>query len=366
MNIEQEGYTREQIINALFSSARQVRYEFTLSNAADEYIGMIEVENAVITFDSTSEVMRTFTGSVSRDDLLNMDSIDYRITAWMCLMMPNKKEIKWALGKFIVIPSMSYSNGLNHVNISGFDLSKIALDDKTSLRIYVDDTTIYTSAISQLLREMYTNVEIEETSLTKSFSQEWDLNESKLTIINDLLKGINYNPLYFDENGKCICKPYVLESERNIDFQYIANQTSVIVDGIELISDKFDIPNKWIRYTENPDAPYLISVYENDNPESPYSTVNRHRTIVNSEAVNDIANIDVLNAYVRKIAASSMQSTNTLTFSTLNIPGHGLNEMLWVEIPSYGIFDRYVEEAWEMELKTGGRMQHRCKKVVVL
>ena len=366
MNIVAPGYTREQIEAALFSSARQVRYEYTVSNSSDVDIGMLEVEDASISYDSTSEVMRTFSGKVKKSDLLNLDTIDYRVTPWMCLMMPNKKEARFPLGKFIIYPAMESNNDINMIEISGFDLGKIALDDKSVSRVYVNESTAYTTAIASILNAIYTRTDIEELASLKSFPQEWDIGVSKLEIVNNLLQGINYDPLHFDEYGIAQCYPHVSSMLRTIDFSYYANEQSIIVDGITFASDKYDIPNKWIRYTENPELAYIISSYTNDSPDSPYSTVSRGRTIVDAQAVEDIADQDVLDAYVIRIASEAMQATEKLEFRTLNIPGHGFQECLYVDIPSYGIQGKYIEKGWEMELKPGGQMTHVCERVVVL
>ena len=366
MNIVAPGYTREQIEAALFSSARQVRYEYTVANSSDIDIGMLEVQDASITYDSTSEVMRTFKGRVKKSDLLNLDTIDYRVTPWMCLMMPNKKEARFPLGKFIIYPAMESENDINMIDISGFDMGKIALDDKNVSRVYVDTSTAYTTAIASILNAIYTRTDIEEAVDLKSFPQEWEIGASKIEIVNDLLKGINYDPLHFDEYGTPICYPHISAMLRTIDFSYYANEQSIIVDGITFASDKYDIPNKWIRYTENPELAYLVSSYTNDNPDSPYSTVNRGRTIVDAEAVEDIADQNTLDSYVTRVAAEAMQATEKLEFRTLNMPGHGFQECLYVDIPVYNIQGKYIEKGWEMELKPGGQMTHICERVVVL
>ena len=366
MNIVAPGYTREQIETALFSSARQVRYEYTVSNSSDVDIGMLEVEDASISYDSTSEVMRTFTGKVKKSDLLNLDTIDYRVTPWMCLMMPNKKEVRFPLGKFIIYPSMESSNDINMIEISGFDLGKIALDDKNVSRFFVDSTSAYTTAIASILNAIYSRTDIEELATLKSFPQEWEIGTSKLQIVNDLLRGINYDPLHFDEYGIAICYPHESTATRTIDFSYYANEQSIIVDGITFASDKYDIPNKWVRYTENPELAYIISSYTNDSPDSPYSTVNRGRTIVYAGVVEDIADQNTLDSYVTRIAVEAMQATEKLEFRTLNMPGHGYQECLYVDIPIYNIQGKYIEKGWEMELKPGGQMTHTCERVVVV
>lgn len=366
MNIDVQGYTREQILAALFSSARKVRYEYTIADSHGIELGLAEISDGEITYDSTSDVMRTFTGRMKKSDLLNMDTIDRRVTPWMCLMMPNGKEAKWALGTFIIYPSAEASNDINMINISGYDLGKVALDDKNNTRTYVSSSELYTTVISTILDSIYSRTEIEVSEDTKSFPQEWEIGTTKMQIVNDLLRGINYNPLHFDEYGMAICDPHISSASREIGFQYLANEQSIILDGITFVSDKFDIPNKWIRYTENPEAPYLISTFVNDSPESPFSTVNRGRTIVDAEVVEDISRQDTLDAYTARIAAEAMQSTEQIEFRTLNMPGHGYQECLWVDVPNYDIFGKYIETGWSMALVPGGEMTHICERVVVV
>ena len=366
MNIDVEGYTREQILAALFSSTREVRYEYTISDNHENNLGNIEIQDGHISYDSTADVMRTFTGKVKKSDLLNLDTIDYRVIPWMCLMMPNGKEAKWALGKFIVFPAMESENDVNMIEVSGFDMGKVALDDKNTSRAFVDSSDLYTTALATILNTIYSRTDITESEDTKSFPQEWEVGTPKITIVNDLLKGINYNPLYIDEYGVPMCKPHIPITIREIDFSYFANEQSIIVDGLTFASDKFEIPNKWIRYTENPEAPYLISEFVNDDPDSPFSTVSRGRTIVDADVVDDIASQTVLDAYVARIAAEAMQTTEQLEFRTLNMPGHGFQECLFIDIPIYEIQGKYIEIGWEMDLVPGGQMTHQCERVVVV
>lgn len=364
MNIEVEGYTREQILAALFSSSRIVRYEYVAFNSQGECLGNVEIQNGVVSFDSTSEVMRTFTGTMKESDVINSDSIDVQIIPYMCLMMFNNKEAKFPLGRFIITTSKNLNNGINMLNISGYDLGKIALDDKIDEHFTALNTQTYKQALMNLLENLYSRIEIVDDGINKSYTQVWEMGVPKITVANDLLKAMNYFPLHFDSEGKALCIPYILPSEKGIDFTYIADKTSVIIDGITAESDKFMIPNKWIRYTENPEVEYLMEVFVNDNPKNPYSTVNRKRFVVDSQSVNDISNATNLRSLLKREVELSMQETETLNFTTLNMPGHGYREVLYIEVDEYNIHDVFVEVSWEMNLEAGGVMTHVCKRVV--
>lgn len=364
MSLAISGYSEEYLLKELRKPSRTVWYEYTIQDNHSKTIGTLSVDNASISFDSSSAVMRTLKGTARKNDLINIDTIDSRIVPWLCLLLSSGDVVKWPLGRFLIDVEENGSNGVNTVSFAGYDLGKIAYDDAIVSRLYVQTGTTYTSIVSQILGEIYNDVDITVSTATKNADQEWEVGKKKLEVVNDLLQAINYNKIHFDEFGKCIATPYKLPQLRSVELQYKSDDTSVILDGVNKTSDKFDIPNKFIRYVENVDASYYISVYENDSSESPYSTVNRGRVIVDCKAVSDIATQADLDGYVRRCAMEALQRTDSISFTTLNMPGHGFRNCMYVNIPIYGIDDKYIESRWEMELKVGGRMRHICEKVV--
>ena len=365
MNIGTDIYTEEELLKALRANSRDVYYEYTIANTHNVLLGKIPIEDGRISFDSTNEVMRTFTGTTRASNLFDVSNTDFYLTPWMCLKYKND-IVKWPLGKFLVNPSGSYEDNQTIVHIVGYDLAKIALDDKSDSRVYASTSTIYTSLASQIAGSIYTNVDVTVSAKTSPNPLEWGIGTEKLKIINDLLKSISYDPFYFDENGVGQMHPYVAPMERYMDIAYQDDQQSIIIDGLSGESNKFEIANKFIRYVENPDAAYLISTYINNDPNSPYSTVARGRTIVDSAPVNDIATQSDLDNYVRKVAMERMQAVETLVFKTMNMPGHGYHDCLAVNVETYGIQGKYLEVGWEMELNDSGMMTHKCEKVVAL
>jgi len=362
--IAQGNYTEAQLLAALRSSSRDVFYEYTLVNRNDETITTLDITDGLITFDSTFPVMRTFSGTVHRTNDINLYTIDYRVVPWLCLRY-GADVIKWPLGKFIVNISENNSDEFKTYKLTGYDLGKIAdmyLEDK---RYFVETNTVYTNNISQLISSMYSNTDIEANVIRRNYSNEWDIGTSRLTIVNQMLEGIGYNPLWFDETGCAMGKPYLDPVVRSVDMVYAANKQSIITDGISRNTSIFEVPNKFVRWIENPDVGYVISTRVNNDPNNPYSTVSRGRTIVDAEAVNEaVATIDNLDAYVAKLAQEKTMGAEYLTFRTLNMPGHGYKDCLLVEIPQYDISGKYIEYAWEMDLSEGGLMTHKCSKVV--
>lgn len=364
MNLENAGYSENRIITELSRSNRNVWYEYSVQNSKGNTIGFLSIENAVLSFDSNNTVMRTLKGTVKRSYLMNIDTLDNRIVPWFCIKFSNGDIVKWQLGVFLIDPSESCEDGTSEVSLTGFDLGKIAYDDKITSRLYIQRGSIYTSWASQVIGVDYTNIDVKSSYLTKNADEEWEIGSRRIDISNDLLKAINYNPIHFDEHGKCIIDSYSLPQLRPVEFQYKSDNMSIILDGVSKTSNKFDIPNKFVRYVENVDAEYYISTYENRDDKSPFSIQNRGRTIVSTASVKDIATQAELDAYTIKCAAETMQKTDKITFRTLPMPGHGFKNCLYINIPIYGIDDKYIETSWEMELKPGGTMKHICERVI--
>lgn len=365
MSISYGNTAEALVLESLRSSSRKMRYEYIITDQYGTPIGMADIVDGNVTFDSTRQVMRTFSGTIRRNDLVKLESIDYRLVPYMILDM-DSESYRWPLGLFIIQPEVNHIGYQTYVRIQGYDMGKVALDWKTDRREYVAAGTMYTSNVAYMLDEMYTDTaDIQQSLKTQMYDFEWDIGTDRLTIINDMLTGINYNPLHFTETGRPIVDEYIEPALRDITMYYTTENQSVIVDGITRNSNMFDVPNVFVRYTENIDAVYTISVYENNDTSSPYSIPNRGRRIVDSESVNNSdADQTTMDAYVRRVAIEKSQAAETLTFTTLNMPWHGYRDVMMLFVPEYNISGKYVETGWSMSLTNGGLMTHNVQKAV--
>ncbi|MBQ0141768.1 MAG: hypothetical protein KBT06_03035 [Prevotellaceae bacterium] len=362
--IEQGRYSEAQLLAALRSSARDVFYEYTLVDRQNKTIEKLDIIDGKITFDSSFPVMRTFTGTVHRVKGINLYSVDYRLVPWLCLNIGND-TVKWPLGKFLINPSENNMDGYKTYSIAGYDLGKIADMYYEDSRYFVETGTICTTNISELVSELYDYTDITPNILARNYANEWPIGSNRLDIINQMSEGIGYNPLWFNEVGCAMVKEYINPDIRPIDIVYSANEQSIITDGITRSTGMFEVPNKFVRWIENTDAPYVVSTYVNDSPSSPYSTVSRGRVIVDAESIDDgVADAEHIDDYVRQIAVERTMAAEYLTFTSLNMPGHNFKNCLLIDIPQYSIHGKYIEFAWEMDLSTNGLMMHRCNKVV--
>lgn len=366
IDFAQDIYTHEQV-DKMLRRNREVRYEYIIRDKFNNTIGSLTDASGSISFDSTTEIMRTCSLKAKKSELLDINLIDERIVPYFCLKTPNNRWIKYALGTFIINPSAQLKNRSVYISVQGYDLARIALDRKLEDTVTYLAGAVYTSSISNRLGAMYVNYDVvSDTSMVNPTDTEYEIGTSEIQTINSMLNAINYYPLYFDENGLAHAEPYIFPENRKVQLQYSADNQSIIHDGVSLTSNLFEIPNRFIRYTDDSDHEPFRSVVTVTDPTVPSSTVNRGRIITDVQAVDDIATRTALENYTRRAAITASQRAEELIFETVNMPGHGFKNCLQVRCEDMDIEGKYIEYAWSMDLSAGGRMKHQCYKAVTI
>lgn len=358
-----EEYSHDVLRDMLFASNREVFYEYTVQSKDNETIGKLTNCKSSISFDSTRQIMWSISGSAKANELLDINRMDERIIPWFC-MKNGDRVVRWPLGKYIIDLDEQFIRGNKEKGFKGYDLGQLAYDDRTEERYYVGSGGVYTSELAQILGQLYPSYDLTTSDKIRANAFEWDIGTRKIDIISDYLTAINYYPLFFNSRGDAIAAPYINPIEKHIDFIYETSKKSVIMDDISRIANRFNMPNKFIRYTEGADIAYYRSEYSNNDPDSPYSIVNRGRVILDIDSVKDIASQSALDAYTKRIAISKSELADELVFSTINMPGHSYKNCLFVSIPDMNLYGKYIEYAWSMELELGGKMTHQCRRVV--
>jgi hypothetical protein len=195
-------------------------------------------------------------------------------------------------------------------------------------------------------------------------AMDFDPGTSYLAIINALLAAINYDSLFFDENGQAICRQYQSPSLRPSTFTYIDDEKSVQLPNASQLLDLFAVPNSWTMIVSNADQPTLSSSYTNTNPGSPTSTVARGRTILDYQTGVAAADLTTLTALVAKTAFNASQVYEVVKFSTAIMPIHGHNDVFTLTYSALGLSSVYSEHTWSIPFVAGGVMTHEVRRIV--
>ena len=361
-----ENYSHDEILKML-SGHRTVAFEYELMNNEEKVITMLERAECSIAFNSTAEIMGT--ASLTFREIKDKHSYtDMRVRPWFKLLLPNRNWARFPLGIYILTtPTRKDDSGSAYVDVECYDKTIILQEDKLTDRLFIQAGANYVNEIRKVL--ISSGIEksiITGSELTLPADQEYEIGSSKLEVINSLLKAINYTPIHFDRNGNATAEPYVEPDQRAAEYGYSTDDNSLILAGGNQQNDLYNIPNVIIRYVDSPDQEALRAEYINNDDSSPLSIGRRGRRIVDVEPVDDIADQDTLNAYVRRVAFEKTQINDSVVLPTALMPHHEYRNCIFVRNDRLGVTSKYIEYAWSMTLSAGEMMSHTLKKVIRL
>lgn len=258
------------------------------------------------------------------------------------------------------------SEGVQELRIEAYDRCWLVRDCYTDGIYSIPAGTPYLTAVEALLTAagVQTVLATPSAATISETREDWDIGTSYLTIVNDLLGEINYNPLWFNQLGIAILEPASVPTAANIEHTLDAdNVESLLVPQISRRTDVFQAPNVFVVVCANPDkSADMVARAENTNPQSPLSIARRGRRIVSVERVDNIASQEELDAYAARRRDESMISGETIEVTTALLPGWGVADVTALH---YGEINAVcIERAWEMTLAPGGDMHHTLERVV--
>jgi hypothetical protein len=346
---------------------REIKFRYDVLNYDEIKIGeLTAIPEGRLSLNSLAQIKRTGTFHFKENEFKDIDWLNDRIQPFFMLKVGDE-WMEWPLGIFLISsPTRSIKNNAIYREVEAYDTSLILLEDKFDTRYRIPEGTNYVEAITQIINEAgIWKVNITPIAGDIKTDKEFEIGTSKLDAVNELLEEINYTSLWVDEIGYFTAKPYVLPTNRPIEYEYRNDDMSIILPdtSVEEI-DLFSVPNKWVVVVMNPEIEPLVSRYTNDNAGSPTSTVNRKRNIVDYREIKDILDQQTLDEYVQRIAYETSQIYGKFIFETAIMPHHTYMDCIYCEHDKLGIANKYIETSWEVELKAGGRMTHNARRVI--
>ena len=253
-------------------------------------------------------------------------------------------------------------------SVQAYDRCWQVRDNKTETTQYFAAGVNYLAAVEQLLTAAgiaLISSTVTSATLTEA-REDWNIGTSYLDIINQLLSEINYNPLWFNEDGLAVLEPATVVTPQSIDHTLDASDPdNLILPGYRRTSDIYSAPNVFYCVCSNADkSGPMTARSENTNPQSPISIPRRGRSIMKVVRVDNIASQEELQAYADRLRNESMITAESISIQTGLLPGFGVRDVTAVQ---YGddLFVLCIERVWTMRLGPGGSMTHELEKVVV-
>ena len=253
------------------------------------------------------------------------------------------------------------------IHIDAYDRGWIVRDHRTEYMLYFQAGTNYLTVVGSILAECgITLISMVPTDAVLTEDRaDWDIGTSSLDIVNQLLREINYEELWFDQDGTAILEPKSTPTANNIEHVLDESKVeSLLIPGISVATDFYSTPNVFICVCSNADKDAgMVAIAENTNPQSPLSIARRGHRISTIVSVDNIASQEELQLYADRMVTDSLMKGEVIDVSTCLLPGYGVGDIVALK---YGELTTICKEnRWTMDLRVGGIMKHSLKRVVM-
>lgn len=356
------GYTAEAVQKALHAAygSRRIYYRYDRLDAHKVTLGALYAEDGSIKLDYNADIMRTGRFTIRDDPAVNWQAELLR--PWFGLIMPDGGRAEWPLGLFYM--PTAPKTGSRHVyrEIEAYDTTTILWDDQVTSRYQIPKGSKYTAALSAIFASVGVfDAIIEPSESVTQTALEWEAGTAKGEIVQQLLTADNYDPLMADAWGRWRCRKYKDPRARRAEYNYTADELSVMLPDPTVDDDLFHLPNVFVGVVSRPDRPAMSFTYEITDPKSPLAAVNRGgRHVTETKIYEDAASAIALEADVRRRASQASSYFSSLKFSTAPMPHHAAGDVLWIE--DGDIRGKYQEMKWSLDLRAGSEMKHEVQK----
>jgi hypothetical protein len=311
------------------------------------------VESGKITYNSLSQLVMSASLNVTVGPLESVNLKHVRVS-----MVLN--GVEQTCGTFIVsTPTSDIDECVKSIDVTCYSTLWPVQADGPDYRYFVGQGTNVVAEVKRILDKFGYQYEIEDSDKVTSKGIEWEIGKSWLDIINDLLKSINFTALYVDFNGTYRARPYVLPKDRTIEIYYNSKDIySILENEMKSELDLFGVHNKFVRYVNDPNVD-LVATYE--NKDGPTGTVDRGITHTSFDSA-DASDYDTLYEICKRDAAEETSIYHKVTIYTAINLEHLYSNC--ISLSHYDVSGKFIETSWDIELETGGKMEHNLREAI--
>lgn len=272
----------------------------------------------------------------------------------------------YPLGIYIITTaSKSHEETGDYVNLQGYSMLYLASRKKIEGRCYFAAGTEYMAVVREALAMAgIDEVDVDACDSVLATEREWEAGTTILDIVNELLSEINFREAYPDMKGILQIRKKKEPEPENVTMAYPSGEYSVLFEPYTVEQDGFDKPNVFRFVCTNPEMnTEMVAEAVNDDPRSPFSTVNVGDRILEINKVDNVPDLATLQEMAVLRMRESRRSAVSIKFTSAIQPEHGVYDILHLDHgEAAGI---YEELEWTIQVGAAGKMTHKAERVIL-
>lgn len=300
------------------------RWEFMLLDAKDRDLRLLDGVTG-----GRCEIVAQSTlggsGSLTLDEKgQGIDWMSHRVRATF-IVETSKGRTDWIVGTWLfaspkVLHSdsgpVTYETGLlTKMNVPAED----TVEQAFSLAV---GAPVIPAVVGLLQSTGETRIAVTPSDAVRTAEYTVEAGTSKLKIINELLGSVGYWSLWCDGSGQFRIEPYTDPASRPVARKFEHGLKSIHLPEWTREQNLTDVPNRIVLRTHgDADTPALVGVAVNDDPDSPFSFVNRGGRWIGPEAETvEAESQDVIDQLAARKLADAMHPVSRITISHMPVP----------------------------------------------
>lgn len=354
------------IETALKASGRHIQFRYRVLGRDYSEQGTTDLvqQGGSINYDYLSEVKRVASFVIHVDAGINYNN--QMLQPIMLMFMPDGSTVEWSLGVFVLEATKErYDKGFTTRSVNGYDLAIILKRSTPAERYAIQEGENVTEHIQFILESHSLHFNIEHSDKELPAPLEWEPGTNYLEIVNDLLKSIGYQSLFFDSSGTAIVQVYQNPGSASPSVYYRTDEFSVVAEQTTRELDIFNVPNRWVMTVSVSDRDELFAAVVNNDPDSETSVSQRGFVVTRFErADSEVVDQDTLNEEVMRMAVEDTAIFEWVDFHTAIMPDHGEREIVQLDHDAASIHGQFAEITWGFTLAPGSLMSHRVRRAL--
>lgn len=297
-------------------SSMQQTFEYYVVNPVtwkDEQL-LNNVTSCTINRDMEAETL----GSATIDITESVGECYIRI--YLVIVQNGIKE-RFPLGTYIVqTPSSSFDGKIRNVSMDAYTPLLELKENPPPLGYYIPKKENIMDFAYRLVRE-HTRAPVTETECSTNLFYDFvaDTNDTWLSFITDLIANAKYR-LSLDEMGRILFSPEQDTASLQPVWTYTDDNSSILYPDLSIDHDLYGLPNVVeVIYSEGGD--YFYARVENNDSNSPISTVNRGREILYRETDPSLIG-DPTDGQIQEYAEQLLRNLSTLEYTVSYTHGY--------------------------------------------
>ncbi len=366
--------TSNQIADTLAGRTGPVSQSFRFESSDHQGASIADltptVEKCTISLQNFRTVTRTAQFKLNKNQLpAEFDTAGDHIKVTAEVLVAGEIVI-FPLGIFhLDAPKTSFTpNDEALIDVAASDLSIHLQEETTDSPYTVTSSETYTSAVEVILDNILVTHSIPSSGSTLPVDITWAPGTPFMTIVNELLFGINYHDIYVDGLGVFRSRPRINPAFESSSIAYSTeSEPKMIVPPFTLQDSNQLFPNRAVVLIDDPRRTPTFELRENTDGRSSISIQNaptrlvkftgsdKARIILDSTTAGNAADYEL-----QRAASSVIISTLVTMFD----PRRDVHEFYTVTIEDEIISDFCLVHGWTLTTEVGQPMTHQISQIL--